>query len=285
MSFIAASGDTGPRVDKRRNGGLLRTRVISALVLAPVALAAVHFGTPYFDFLVACVVIVMAWEWRRLCAGGRFDFSGYGFAAIVGAATALSSFGYFLVASAVVCAGALAVYAAGAIREHRPALWTGVGVFAVGIAGVALIAVRAQPEGSWLTFWLLATVWATDIAAYFTGRAIGGPKLAPSLSPGKTWAGLIGGVLAAGGWSVCWALWTDVSQPGTLAVLGMGTAVLAQLGDLGVSAVKRRFGAKDASNLIPGHGGLLDRADGFIGAAPFVALSIALAKGDMSLWA
>ena len=91
--------------------------------------------------------------------------------------------------------------------------------------------------------------------------------------------------MAAGGWAACWALWTDVSQPGTLAVLGMGTAVLAQLGDLGVSIVKRRFGAKDASNLIPGHGGLLDRADGFIGAAPFVALSVVLAKGDMSLWA
>jgi phosphatidate cytidylyltransferase len=158
-------------------------------------------------------------------------------------------------------------------------------VLAVGLTGVALIDLRGHEEGRWLCFWFLAAVWATDVAAYFTGRAIGGPKLAPSISPGKTWAGLVGGVLAAGGWSFCWALWTDVAQPGTLAVLGMGTAVLAQLGDLGVSIVKRRFGAKDASNLIPGHGGLLDRADGFIGAAPIVALSIALAKGDMSLWA
>ncbi len=255
------------------------------MVLAPAVLAAVYLGFPYFDILIALVVIVMAWEWRRLCAGGRFDLYGYVFAVLVAGAAGIAAWGHLLTAVAVTGVGAAAIFLSLAARAPRSALWTAVGVAAVGLTGISLINLRGGASGSWLTLWLLATVWATDIAAYFFGRAIGGAKLAPSISPGKTWAGLVGGMLAAAVWSFGWSLWTDVAQPGTLAVLGAGTAVLAQLGDLGVSFVKRRFGAKDSSNLIPGHGGLLDRVDGFIGAAPFVALSIALAKGDMSLWA
>ncbi|MBT5457372.1 MAG: phosphatidate cytidylyltransferase, partial [Rhodospirillaceae bacterium] len=105
---------------------------------------------------------------------------------------------------------------------------------------------------------------------------IGGPKLAPSISPGKTWAGLIGGILGSVAWSIGWALWTDAGQPGTLAALGIAAAIFAQLGDLGVSVVKRRFGAKDSGRLIPGHGGLLDRVDGVIGAVPVAVVLVAV---------
>ena len=94
----------------------------------------------------------------------------------------------------------------------------------------------------------------------------------------------MGGILGAALWSGIWSYWTEIGSIFVLAIIGGGTAVLAQLGDLGVSVVKRRFGAKDTGNLIPGHGGLLDRMDGFLGAAPIVALSLAIAKGDISLW-
>jgi phosphatidate cytidylyltransferase len=132
--------------------------------------------------------------------------------------------------------------------------------------------------------WFLVAIWATDINAFFVGRTVGGPKLAPKISPGKTWSGLIGGVVGAVCWSVIWALWTGAEQAGTLALLGAAIAIFAQLGDLGVSRVKRRFGVKDTGTLIPGHGGLLDRVDGIIGAVPVAIFCVALARGDMSLW-
>jgi phosphatidate cytidylyltransferase len=122
-------------------------------------------------------------------------------------------------------------------------------------------------------FWLFAVVWATDTAAYISGRLIGGPKLAPRFSPNKTWAGLIGGALAAALVGVIAAtLMGDAPMP-SMALASAGLAVVAQAGDLVESALKRRFGVKDASTLIPGHGGVLDRLDGMLFAAPvFVAL-------------
>ena len=127
------------------------------------------------------------------------------------------------------------------------------------------------------TVWLLGTLWVTDLAAFFAGRAIGGPKLAPRLSPRKTWAGLLGGVAFSTLWGGLCGFWFGAGSPGLTAVVGGGAAIVAQTGDLAVSSLKRRFGAKDASNLIPGHGGVLDRLDGMLTAAPasvgFVLLS------------
>ena len=130
-------------------------------------------------------------------------------------------------------------------------------------------------------FWLLGAVWATDIGAYVTGRLLGGPKLAPRISPNKTWAGLLGGVVCAASWGAAWGALAGAGMAGAIVISAI-TAVVAQAGDLGVSAVKRRFGVKDASRLIPGHGGMLDRVDGFLLTAPAIAgLAVITVRGGL----
>ena len=285
MSSIAGSDVTGRRVNGAVSGASLKSRIFSALILAPLVLGAVYLGKPVYDLLILVAVVIMAWEWRRLCAPEGFDRPGIMIAVTVAGATILTSFGYVWPAFFVVIAGALLVSVMILGAVGRVALWTTAGVLAIGIAGISLILIR-QLGGNWsIAIWFLLAVWATDIFAFFVGRAVGGPKLAPKISPGKTWSGLAGGVLGAVGWGVLWALWTGAEQAGTLALLSAIIAVFAQLGDLGVSRVKRRFGVKDTGTLIPGHGGLLDRVDGLIGAAPVAILCVALARGDMSLWA
>lgn len=123
-----------------------------------------------------------------------------------------------------------------------------------------------------LLIYLLFCIWATDIGAYAAGKSIGGPKLAPRISPKKTWAGLVGGMLSAAAFGAGVAVAFDAERPWLAAVLGMVLAVVGQIGDLFESGIKRRFDVKDSGRLIPGHGGLLDRVDGLIVAAPVFAL-------------
>lgn len=276
MSFIAVSGDMAQRADVARPRASLKSRIISAVVLAPIVLGAVYAGAFLFALLIAIATSIMAWEWQRLCTHGSFGAAGTLFASVAVAAVALTSLGFITAAFALVALGAIIL---GIWAKRTPGndwFWIACGVVAVGLTGIALIWVRNDANGLLVTIWFLLAVWSTDIVAFFSGRAIGGPRLAPSISPGKTWAGLAGGVLGAVIWSICWGLWTEAGQPGTLAALGVATAISAQLGDLGVSMVKRRFGAKDASRLIPGHGGLLDRVDGIIGAVPIAAVFVAV---------
>ncbi len=148
-----------------------------------------------------------------------------------------------------------------------------IGVLYLGLNLLALIWLRSQPEiGRDLTFFLLLSVWAVDTGAYFAGRLIGGPKLAPRFSPSKTWAGLFGGMAAAAAIGLLWAFIAGARQPQLALLLGPLIAVIAQTGDIMESALKRRAGAKDSGTLIPGHGGILDRIDGLLLAAPFFAL-------------
>lgn len=263
----------------------MKSRIISALILAPLVLAAIYLGSPVYDLLILAAVLIMASEWRRLCAHDGIDRPGVVLALVVAGATILTSFNHIWPALCLVPAGALVVLAMIFSAEGRASFWTVAGVLAIGVTGISLILIR-QLGGDWaITIWFLVAVWATDVFAFFVGRSVGGPKLAPKISPGKTWSGLVGGIMGAVAWSALWALWTGAEQAGTLALLSAVIAVFAQLGDLGVSRVKRRFGVKDTGTLIPGHGGLLDRVDGLIGAAPVAILCVALARGDMSLWA
>ena len=153
--------------------------------------------------------------------------------------------------------------------ERPQAWWSAAGVYYAGFPAVALIWIRGDPAYGWLAIlYLFVIVWTTDSAAYLFGRWIGGPKLAPRISPKKTWSGLIGGALSAGLAGLVFALgrrWAR-SAP-SLALLAIVLALISQLGDLGESAVKRVFGMKDTSGLIPGHGGVLDRIDGLLFAA------------------
>ncbi|MGH7186319.1 MAG: phosphatidate cytidylyltransferase, partial [Pseudomonadota bacterium] len=172
----------------------MRKRILSALVLAPAALAAAYLGAPYWDQVIVVLGLLMGWEWARLCGGGTLSPAGVGL--IAGVLTVLlvaELWGFKPALLALVLAGpAVAGIAAPQFRGR--AAWFAAGMLYVGLSCLALIWIRADVEhGLVILLWVLALVWATDTAAYFTGKAIGGPKLAPRISPNKTWAGLAGG--------------------------------------------------------------------------------------------
>jgi len=146
----------------------------------------------------------------------------------------------------------------------------------VSLALVSLTLLRATDENGLTVIWLFFAVWAMDVGGYFAGKGIGGPKLAPTLSPKKTWAGLIGGMILAAIVSIIISIVFGLGLPVWMALAGALVAVVAQLGDLYESAIKRALNAKDSGNLIPGHGGILDRVDGLVFAAPAVALAMAV---------
>ncbi|MGF1610851.1 MAG: phosphatidate cytidylyltransferase [Kiloniellales bacterium] len=278
----AAGSDSG-----RRDWSGLRLRVISAAVLIPPVLAVFYFGSPYSDLMVLAASGLLAWEWSRLCgrAGGQgagssapFDrwggLEGGGIAVIVGVVVAVGAGALQLypLAGWLVAIGALA--AALAALRLGPGLpqWHALGVIYVALPCLGFIWLRQDPEiGRVVVFWLLFVVWATDIGAYAFGRAIGGAKLAPRASPKKTWAGLIGGALSAGLVGALLAAWHGGWSPAGIGGLSVLLALVAQTGDVLESAVKRHFGVKDASQLIPGHGGLMDRVDGLLAASLVVA--------------
>lgn len=257
---------------------MLRQRILSALVLAPIALGAVWAGSWAFVALAALAGGLLAWEWTRLCCG-RFGLSGFLLAAMAVAVAVLARMapiGAVLVIFA-------ALFAVPAAERTKPVvmLWMIAGVFYIGLPCFALVWLREL--GRETLFWLLCLVWATDIGAYAAGRSIGGPKLAPSISPKKTWAGLLGGILSAAAVGVVTGMATDASVSG-LACLSGGLAVMAQAGDLLESWVKRHFGVKDSSAVIPGHGGVFDRLDGLLVTAPVVAIICLTFGGGLSLW-
>jgi phosphatidate cytidylyltransferase len=169
---------------------------------------------------------------------------------------------------------AIGMLTAGATATHGRGSWVASGVPYAGAMGLAPIYLRSDGELGFIAIiFLFAVVWTTDIAAYFVGRAAGGPKLAPRLSPNKTWSGAIGGLVGAAAAALL-VLYVSGAGHGYIGiiVIALALSVAGQAGDLFESAVKRRFGAKDAGSLIPGHGGLMDRLDGFVAAAVLACL-------------
>ena len=252
-------------------------RVLSALALVPVALGVVVAGGWIYALFIGLLAVLMALEWGRLSAarfGASYARLAGGIALGVGlAATILAALGR--PREAVACVGLGMGLAALLARTRGAPLWAGIGVTLIGVPAVALVWLRSIPDlGLYLLLWLLIVVWTTDTAAYVVGRRVGGPRLAPVISPGKTWSGLGGGVIGASLASVitAWAFgWERVVHA---AGLGAAFAILAQLGDLAESALKRRAGVKDSGSLIPGHGGVLDRVDGLLLTAPALALLV-----------
>jgi phosphatidate cytidylyltransferase len=256
----------------------LRKRISAGASLAVVAVGDVLLGGWFFAALLLVAVVVMASEWARLA--GNPDSAVRRLvlwpsilipaaAIVLGMNDAMSAALMLLGAGCAVSAG-LAALVRGA-----PVNRTAGGVLYIGLPTLALLWLRNTSEGAALVLWLFFVVWATDTCAYFAGRTIGGPRLAPSLSPKKTWAGLGGGMLGAAlvggaftlgrGGAVLWA-----------AAFAAALAVVAQLGDLFESWLKRRVDVKDSGDLIPGHGGLLDRVDGLLFAAPAFAAAVLL---------
>ena len=260
----------------------LALRVLSGLVLAALALGAAWLGGLAFTLLWTIAAVVVAHEWFGVVGAARRGGLAW-IAALVGLSVAgvpAERGGVLaLVPWLVVALAALLTLALARPAGLRP--WAGLGVLYAGVIAIAPAALRHDPaHGLTAILWIFAVTWIADITAYFTGRALGGPKLWPRVSPGKTWSGAIGGALGGtlGGWLVATGaervLGGTWYQGATLVALSLCGSLAAIGGDLVESALKRRFGAKDAGTLIPGHGGVLDRLDSFW-AVSLLALAVA----------
>ena len=267
---MSTQQDPAAKVDGASGSRNLALRVLSAIILAPLAIGAAYAGSWPFALFWTMAALAVLWEWIKLVAGP----------------------GHVLMFST--CAAAIAVAAVGELRHHPVAalLIVGLGLLAsfifapqtsrvwiaagVAYAGAMLLAplyLRFDPNyGLQAVLLLFAIVWTTDVLGYFAGRAIGGPKLWPAVSPKKTWSGAIAGAIGAMLAAIAMVHVLEAFElgrfhPGQWAAIGLVLSVVAQVGDLLESWIKRRFGAKDASQLIPGHGGVMDRLDGFWAAA------------------
>lgn len=280
-----AESAPAPEGPKRSGVNLadLGVRVASAVVMAALALGALWVGGWLFAAFWTAAGIAILWEWQHLVGGEAVTTRIYVGALAVALAAGLASLGY---ADAAVWITVFAALAVGWLARGDRAMWAASGVIYACAMALAVCVLRSSLfYGLVATLWLFAVVWTTDIMAYFGGRLIGGPKLWPRVSPGKTWSGFIVGV-------VCGALVSSVvalqfTTPGEASVLplvalGLVTAAISQGGDLFESSVKRRFGAKDSSHIIPGHGGVMDRLDAFVFASVFAAIVGTLHKGSVA---
>jgi phosphatidate cytidylyltransferase len=268
--------------------GELALRVGSAVMLAPIAVGIAYVGGWAFVAFWGVAAVLVLWEWTTLVSGAdRRGVLIAGGAAVVIAVVLTGAAGNAVTGvHPARLLGALTVLAMGALgsaalapRDRR--FFVAAGIPYAGALAVAPIVLRSDVGYGFLAMILLfAVVWTTDILAYFVGRAFGGPKLAPRISPKKTWSGAIGGTLAAVAAAVGIALAVDLAGIGAIACVALALSIVAQAGDLFESALKRRFGVKDSSHLIPGHGGLMDRLDGFVAAAALAAL-IGFARGGL----
>lgn len=276
--------EAGPSASGRsaRN---LALRTLSSIMLAPAVLFFTYAGGWLFLGLCAVAAAGILWEWMHLIDNrGGLPVLVVGAAALFAASVLLGANqpGAAVCATAAgsVLAGGLSARAFGAATRNG-GFWAAGGVLYAGIGFLGPALLRRDPEWGFMALlFLFATVWATDIFAFLCGRTMGGPLLWPSVSPKKTWAGVAGGLAGGTAAAVAVAYAGGIGAAGTAGLLGLLFSMLAQVGDLFESAVKRRFGAKDASRLIPGHGGLMDRLDGFLVAA-FAALLIGIARQGM----
>ena len=276
------SGGNEPAGPSDRQNFLRRTA--SALVLAPLAIGAAFVGGVLFAAACTVTAALVLWEWSLLVSrAADWRILAPGLPALCAAALLAQS--SEPVAIAAIALGALgAAVATAQLRGGQwsaaAAVWAAAGVVYSGIVLTSPIMLRSDPQMGFAALsFLFATVWATDIFAYLTGRRLGGPLLAPQLSPKKTWSGAIGGLaggVVAGALVAYASAGTHLVAAGVLALI---LSIAAQGGDLLESSVKRRFGAKDTSALIPGHGGVMDRVDGLLVAALIAVVIGALRFG------
>ncbi len=258
-------------------------RAGAAAVLVPVVLACVWLGGPVFDLLLLLIGGLMVWEWCRLVYQSE-ERTGQMIAhgSAVAGALACSRVDFLNTTLMLLLAGWGASLILSSMKGHSLSLWRVVGVPYITLPVLSLFFLRLDATSGLLAIlWLFLVVWSTDTFAYFAGRLVGGPKLSPRFSPKKTWSGLLGGAAGAAIVAAAVGYWNGLQNPWGLAILGAVVAVISQCGDIFESAAKRIFDVKDSSNLIPGHGGVLDRLDGLVVAAVFCAgLGFAL-TGDI----
>jgi phosphatidate cytidylyltransferase len=260
----------------------LRLRIVSAAILAPLALTCIWLGGAAFTVLLTLIATGLAYEWIGLCRQRTpRTFALFATAPIAVLLTAWA--GPMQALLLVTAATAVTIAVTGGISPARPLAF---GLPYLSLAAVALVWLRQPPaSGAANVIVVLLIVWASDIGAYMAGRAIGGPRLAPSISPGKTWSGAIGGLFAA---ATTGLAASAILGTGPLSWRPVGFAVLigiiSQIGDLFESQLKRHFGVKDSGAMIPGHGGLLDRLDAVLTAAPAAALLALIVGRGVILW-
>lgn len=241
----------------------LQLRILTAVILGSFTLWLTYIGGVGFTLLMVAMGAAIFHEWTQLAATRLKQsgvIAGWAVMAVLATMLILEQGALATIAVLIVACVLLAI-----LSFKYSSGWLGGGLLYAGFPMISLSLLRGdEPFGFTAIIFLFAVVWSTDIAAYFTGRSLGGPKLAPKFSPNKTWSGAIGGAAAAvaGGIFVA-AL---VAEPGgfTVPLLALSLSIVSQMGDLGESWVKRRFGAKDSGTLLPGHGGVMDRVDGLI---------------------
>ncbi len=284
-------------------------RILAAIVMIPIAVDVLYVGSPYVEVLAVVVGGLLAWEWANLTASQKS--SAYVTAYMISLAVSLWSYN-FAVLFTVMAVTSLVVWFISAKEKHRNLITLGVPYISIGIASLIWLYRCFDPSESYtdpeynysfmMTLWFFLMVWSMDIGGLVVGSNLHGPKLAPKISPNKTWSGFFGGILLSISVSIIFMhictsvmeipfydfsnfthisfaytplqvryVW-NLSDQTIYAMLAALIAVLAQVGDLIESAIKRHIGVKDSSKLIPGHGGVFDRVDGLIFAAPFVYL-------------
>ncbi len=260
------SASRRPEHNPTASQGELVQRLGSAAVLAIVVTLLTIAGLWPFALMMAGGTVVLAREWGRLVRGTTWDTLFFVHAACLVAACLLAAAQQSLwPAFGVLAAGCAAVALLAWGRPHQ--IWSVLGVAYLGVPCCLLVVFRSDPPyGLAAVLFLFLIVAATDTAAYFVGRTLRGPKLAPAISPGKTWSGFAGGLVLPTALAYGFAVWLGGTSALGLTLAGAGLALASQVGDLTESAVKRRFNVKDSGGLLPGHGGLLDRADGLFGA-------------------
>jgi len=261
-------GKAAPAAATEADSRNLSTRIVAAAVLIPLAIAIAYAGGWLWTALVTLAAIGLYVEWLMVVgatAEKRVVATGVAALAVAGFSLAI---GRIDAALAVLAIGLVAVALMTPVRRN----WAAAGILYAGVAEIASVLLRHDAvKGFVALVFVLLIVWVTDSGGYFAGRGIGGPKLWPRVSPKKTWAGAIGGFAASLAVAAIFAA-LDLGKAGPLLMISGVLSVFSQLGDLFESAVKRRFGVKDSSQIIPGHGGLLDRLDGFVAVVAVAAL-------------
>jgi len=258
-------------------------RLISALILIPLALGAVTLGSWWFMALIAIFAGVAGHEWRKIVSPESPRYTEAVLICLLvgsllvtgpGPAPDIELAGFLLILCAAI------VFALSLVARLRESIMLTMGIPYILLPSFSLIWMRDLPDGLRLIVYLFCVVWATDIGAYLVGRIMGGPKLAPQISPKKTWSGAIGGTLIAGIVGLGVALLHKTDLPIVAFSLACFLAIVSQFGDLLESGIKRHFAVKDSGDIIPGHGGILDRVDGLLtastGLAVFHGLLLAL---------
>lgn len=265
-----------PQKPASRIGADLWPRIASGVVMAAIAFGLTYAGPTPFAALLLLGGVILAWEWGHMVRGASIDAIMIAHVAAVAAAIVLSALWQPGLALLALVIGMILV---GLLAMGNHTLLSAAGVLFAGLPAASLIWLRNDGAlGFAAVVFVMLAVIATDTAAYFSGRLIGGPKIWPRISPNKTWAGLLGAIVGAAIVGMIVTRFVPGASAPRLALIGAVLAIIAQVGDFAESALKRHFGAKDASALIPGHGGLMDRVDGLVTAAVAAGL-IAAALG------